>query len=225
MTLDQTPASWIVAVCNQKGGVGKSTLTLALAAATADSAGQALVVDVDPQASATSTAEGYTDPGFDYTHELRTSRLSQLHRLRRHDLLLVDAPGSLEDTEVLEQVLEHADFALLPFINESMAREPTERTSALATRMGVPHAAVINRVDSRGGGDAVIDARQELADRGVPYFRSFVRAYTGYSDSVDAGKTIYQWRARYGSNMREDISRVHGELQRGLANITNRKKK
>ena len=212
-------ASWIVAVVNQKGGVGKSTLALALAAAVADSAGRALVVDVDPQASAVEETEKLSNPGFDVTHELDPAKLSQLSRLRRHDLILVDAPGSLEGHDVLNEVAENAHFALVPFVNEGFARNPTERTSKRLAAAGVPYAAVVNRIDPRSGGEAVLKARRELDNRGVPYFRSFVRSYAGYPDALDAGKTVYQWRARYGANMREDVSRVHAELQRTLSRI------
>ena len=44
----------IVAVVNQKGGVGKTTVTLGLASAAANRGKRVLVVDLDPQANATS---------------------------------------------------------------------------------------------------------------------------------------------------------------------------
>ena len=49
-----TTATRVVAVVNQKGGVGKTTTTINLAAALADAGRHVLVVDLDPQANTTS---------------------------------------------------------------------------------------------------------------------------------------------------------------------------
>jgi cellulose biosynthesis protein BcsQ len=61
-----------VAVCNQKGGVGKTTITLGLASAGAAEGVRVLVIDLDPQANAT----GALLPEFDGARATRPTTFS-----------------------------------------------------------------------------------------------------------------------------------------------------
>lgn len=63
----------IVAVVNQKGGVGKTTVTLGLASAAAHRGRRVLVVDLDPQANATSGL-GIWDPPVSVDAALEVDR-------------------------------------------------------------------------------------------------------------------------------------------------------
>lgn len=73
----------IIAMCNQKGGVGKTTTTINLAAALAEVGRKVLIVDFDPQGAA---SVGLGIP----THELETTVYN----------LLVDRSASIDDAIV-----------------------------------------------------------------------------------------------------------------------------
>lgn len=97
----ETPA--IVAMLNQKGGVGKTTLTIHVAGALVDRGLDVLVVDLAPEGALTSIL-GYDDAYSDLNREVSL-----------HELLL--DPSRAGDVDDL--VLEGAEFDLLP-ANERM---------------------------------------------------------------------------------------------------------
>ncbi len=95
----------VVAVVNQKGGADKTTTTMNLAAVAAESS-RVLVVDVDPQQSATwwATTAGDALP-FDFAEETDPAFLAGIRSLP-YEFVYVDTPGSLT-TVLNEQVAKH----------------------------------------------------------------------------------------------------------------------
>jgi chromosome partitioning protein len=229
MTADIAPASpiteariaspWVVALPNQKGGVGKTTIALALAAVTADANGRALVVDVDPQSSSADMAGRMHDPGFDFSHELDPRILARIRELRTYDMVFVDCPGSLEGGDVLATVLENADFAVIPFQNDPLAVRPTVRTARFVQDRGVPYKVLVNNVDPRLGADEVRAAWSLLDEGSLSRFRCVVRGYRAYPTALASRQSVIQYRGRYGVNVRDDVKRVHTELLLDLGRL------
>jgi len=230
MTTAQAPAPpvtearlaspWIIAVPNQKGGVGKTTIALALAAVTADANGRALVVDIDPQSSSADMAGRMDDPGFDFTHEMEPDKLVRLRELRQYDMVFIDCPGSLEGGEILATVLDASDFAVIPFVNDPLAVRPTVRTAQFVAERGVSYKILLNNVDPRLGADEIRGAWALLDGGGLARFRCAVRMYRAYSTALANRQTVIQYRGRYAANVREDVKRVHTELLLDLGRLS-----
>ena len=94
-------ASRVYAVANQKGGVGKTTTAVNLAACLAEAGERALVIDLDPQANATSGL-GMRANGTSSYDLLDGAPLDSLARHTRFDNLdLVPAKPELAGAVVL----------------------------------------------------------------------------------------------------------------------------
>jgi chromosome partitioning protein len=87
----------IIAIANQKGGVGKTTTTVNLAAAIAESGARVLLIDLDPQGNAT------TGVGIDKYQVERTT----------YDLLLERVPVASILKQMLEPVAAEYDYIFI----------------------------------------------------------------------------------------------------------------
>jgi chromosome partitioning protein len=212
--------SYVVPAMNEKGGSGKTFLMMALAAHTAAANGRALLADVDPQANAHDLTKALTDPGYHVIHELNPKQLAHLRQARGYDGIFVDTPGSLEGKDVLDEILKHSTFVLIPYPHKPEALAPTVRTARKIQSAGVPYAAVVTLADPRLGAPWVEDAWRTLDKLRIPHFRSYIREYRAWPNSLQAGIPITRWNARYAPLVREDIARLHGELLLNIGRLT-----
>jgi len=210
---------WRVAVANQKGGVGKTTVALSLAAAISDSSGSVLLLDADPQQSATEIARAGPLP-FEVRPALSRAELAAVAGIRGFDTVVLDLPGNLDDTPVLAEVLAGSDFAIVPFVPERAAVAPTQRTARIIAAAGLPFAVLLNLVDPLRGTGPVEQAREMLDTAGLPYFRSFIRRYVAHPQAQLDGLPITAYRGdRSWRAALDDVRRVQVELLLALGRL------
>ena len=200
----------IIAVANQKGGVGKTTVTMNLAAVAAETS-RVLVVDVDPQGSAGFWADQAGDGlPFDVAADENPANLAQLRSLD-YDVVFVDTPGSLEGRSVLAAVLEEADFVIQPLvrtINEVVLPRKLE------------YRVLLNKVDPRVPAD-IVDAAGLLDSAGLMRFRGYIRQYKVHTTSPIDGRVVTQYpHDRSADRGAEDFRKVALELFAHWANAT-----
>jgi len=186
----------IVAVANQKGGVGKTTVTMQLGAALSRRH-RVLVVDVDRQQSTVWWADNArVRLPFDFAGSQNPKLLGRLRDLGlEYDFVLVDTPGSLEDTPVLETVLDAADYAIVPLTPEPLAVEPTMRTiSRLIEPRRLRYGVLLNRIDTRIPNQ--LQTWRELLDTtwGAPRFDAYLRQYKTHADAPVLGELVTSLR-------------------------------
>ena len=115
------PPAKIIALVNQKGGPGKTTLAMHLAGELARRGSRVMVADADPQATATRWAAAAPE---DFPFPAAVGGLAaadgRLHRelrkfLDAFDYIVVDCPPSA-DSPVPQSALLVADLALVPVV-------------------------------------------------------------------------------------------------------------
>ncbi len=182
----------VVAVTNQKGGAGKTTTTMNLAAVAAEHS-RVLVVDVDPQQSASwwATTAGEGLP-FDFATDTDVSNLARIRDLP-YDVVFVDTPGNLTDSDILGSVLTVADFAIVPTEPEALCVPPMVRTiRSLIEPSGTAFRVLLSKIDMRIPSQ-LEDAERLIDEIQLPRFRRAIRRYKVHADAPIDGLVVTQY--------------------------------
>lgn len=185
----------VVSVIAQKGGVGKTTTAMSLAAICSE-ASRTLLVDVDPQGSASWWAETVGDSlPFEFATEDDPGVLAQLRQsvADDFDVVIVDTPGSLEGRDVLSTVLANSDYVVIPTEPAPLAVQPLITTmNNIVIPSGVAYRVLLNKVDGRAPGMRD-DAFSMLDAQGIQHFRASCRELRAHVYAPAAGQVVTQY--------------------------------
>lgn len=200
----------ILAVAQQKGGAGKTTLAAHLAVAAAAS-GRVAVIDMDPQASLSawiaerSARRG--DPGLTHLAIAGWRIAAEAERAaREHDWVIVDCPPHAS-TEA-KVAVRSASLVLVPVQPSPMDLWATRPTLDLVAGEGGRALLVLNRVPPRTRVATAVEAK--LADLGVPVAKTTIGNRSGFAAAMMDGLTLGETQP--GSRGAEEIAALWAEI-------------
>ncbi|MFO0851854.1 MAG: ParA family partition ATPase [Gemmataceae bacterium] len=205
----------VISVLNQKGGVGKTTLTVHLATALARAGEKVLLVDADPQGSALDwSAARRGEPLFPVAGLPKASLHKELPALAaNYAYALIDGPPRVYD--VARSAILASDLVLIPVqpspYDVWAAREIVDLLGeATVFKPGLKAAFVVNRriVNTAIGRDVA----EALAEYPVPVLEASVSQRVLFAESAAQGLTVFELATGGGAAVKE-IETLAGEVR------------
>lgn len=204
----------IVAIVSQKGGTGKTTISLHLAVAARQAGHIAVVIDLDPQASAAGWKDSRKDedPVVISVPATRLPQALQAARAGGADLVVIDtAPYS---GDVALAAAEAADLVLIP-CRPGILDLRAIGTTARVVKLAGKHAyVVLNTVPPRAS-NVLADARAAVAVHGLDVTPIALQQRAAYAHSLTAGQTAQEYEQ--GGKAAEEITELYAWLRTVIA--------
>jgi chromosome partitioning protein len=203
----------IIAIVGNKGGAGKTTLSVNLAAGISNQSSIA-VIDADPQGSSLQwraiAGDNVHFPVYAPTFSLKQQAESYSSK---NDVVLIDCPPSVKSPQSIS-VLEFADIAIIPVQPSPMdlwATVHIEKAIAEAreTNPELKALLVINQLESRTTLSKLV--REVLNEIALPVADTAIRRRAIYRNSALEGKSVFGIGKR-GADAVEEINSLIQEV-------------
>ena len=181
-----------VAVCSQKGGPGKTMLSLNLAVASELTGHTTLIIDLDPQASAAKWGDRRDNepPVVISTHASRLKNALKAAAENGVTLCIIDTPPNAE--AAVRDAAKAADLCLIPCRPGMFDLEAIEATIEIGKMANVEMRVVMNAVSSRSS--MINLAREAVEVYKVPCAPCVIGDRVVFSKSVVDGQAVQEYK-------------------------------
>ncbi|GAO01065.1 chromosome-partitioning ATPase Soj [Komagataeibacter europaeus] len=195
-----------IAIISQKGGAGKTTLALHLATSASAAGYVSLILDTDPQATASSWKAWRGDADPDVVdcaaHALLSRKLEQASELGA-ELSIIDTPPHADI--MAREACRVADFLLIPCRPRAFDMDAVRTTAELVRASGKP-AFVIFTAGPPRAPQVYREAAAVVAQFGIPVAPVVLSERAIFHHSVGSGQTAQE--AEPESKAAADVARL-----------------
>src|SRR5215210_138052 len=219
----------IISVVNQKGGSGKTTLSMQLAGSLARRGHKVLVVDADPQGTATRwSASPYDEKPFPASVVGLSAASTKVHRevkkfVEDYQYIIIDCPPAA-DSPVPQSALLVADLALVPIIPS-----PLDMWAAVGIRHVIENVGDINEDlkarlvinQCQPNTSLAREALEVLPEFGIDLCRTYIHQRQAYRQSAVFGQTVHDFGSKATAAI-EEMEALTDEVIKLLNGTTSR---
>ncbi|MCW5721713.1 MAG: AAA family ATPase [Devosia sp.] len=186
----------IVALLNQKGGVGKTTLALHLAGAWAAAGKRVILIDADPQGSALDWSQRRGHEGLPRLFSVIGLARDTLHReapelARDADHVVIDGPPRVAG--LMRSALLAADLVLIPVQPSPFDGWASAEMLALLNEARIYRPELVARfLLNRCGARTVIarETAETLADHDPPLLATTIGQRVAFAEAAQTGRLV-----------------------------------
>lgn len=204
----------IIGVLNQKGGVGKTTLSINIAAALANEGKRVLLIDADPQGSSLDWSSARTaEPLFSVVGFPRANLHKEIALIGKgYDHVIIDGPPRV--TDLARSAIMASDLILIPtqpspydiWASEEIIKLVEE---AKVFKENIKSVFVINRKIANTAIGR--DAGEALAGYEVPVLQSTITQRVVFAEAAASGLSVFE--ADVGGISGKEIQALVNELK------------